>query len=99
MTIMKIRNLQKEFGDQIVLRDINLDIKKGARMGIVGYNGAGKTTLAEIIAGNLNYDIGIIEADIKIGYLLQSMEHTFIDDFVENDSQEFLKLTSELGLS
>lgn len=43
--IIEIKNLQKQFGDNIVLRDINLDIKQGEVVCIIGPSGSGKSTL------------------------------------------------------
>ena len=43
-------NLSKSFGKKIVLRDINLRVKAGTILALVGSNGAGKTTLLKILA-------------------------------------------------
>ena len=50
-TILKIENLSKSFGDNTVLKDINLELKSGEILGLVGENGAGKSTLMKIIFG------------------------------------------------
>ena len=50
-TILKIENLSKSFGDNTVLKDINLELKNGEILGLVGENGAGKSTLMKIIFG------------------------------------------------
>ena len=44
-TILKIENLSKSFGENTVLKDINLELKEGEILGLVGENGAGKSTL------------------------------------------------------
>lgn len=46
-----------------ILTDISLSIKKGQKIGIVGYSGSGKTTLVEIICGLLQTDEGEIKVD------------------------------------
>ena len=50
-TILKIENLSKSFGENTVLKDINLELKEGEILGLVGENGAGKSTLMKIIFG------------------------------------------------
>lgn len=49
--LLEINNLSKSFGENTVLKDINLNIKEGEVVGLVGENGAGKSTLMKIIFG------------------------------------------------
>lgn len=60
-TILKISNLNKTYGMQHVLKDINMEIKKGAIYGFIGRNGAGKSTLMRMICGLASVDSGQIE--------------------------------------
>jgi branched-chain amino acid transport system ATP-binding protein len=48
---LQTRNLCKSFGGLHVARDINLELKPGARTALIGPNGAGKTTFANLITG------------------------------------------------
>ena len=50
-TAIATRNLSKQFGSNIVLRDINLEVGVGTVHSLVGENGAGKSTLLNIIHG------------------------------------------------
>ncbi|WP_297488615.1 ATP-binding cassette domain-containing protein, partial [uncultured Cetobacterium sp.] len=49
--LLKMIGVSKSFGENTVLKDINLTIKKGEIIGLVGENGAGKSTLMKIIFG------------------------------------------------
>ena len=47
---IQLRNVKKQFGDHVVLRDVNLDIADGEFIAIVGKSGCGKSTLLRLIA-------------------------------------------------
>ena len=49
--LLRIRNVAKNFGKNVVLRDISLDVAEGEFLTILGESGSGKTTLLRIIAG------------------------------------------------
>ncbi|MGC2731632.1 MAG: ABC transporter ATP-binding protein [Candidatus Sulfotelmatobacter sp.] len=51
LTLLSIRNVAKQFGKNVVLRDISLDVAEGEFLTILGESGSGKTTLLRIIAG------------------------------------------------
>src|ERR1700732_2574898 len=50
-TLLSIRNVAKHFGNNVVLRNISLDIAEGEFLTILGESGSGKTTLLRIVAG------------------------------------------------
>ena len=50
-TQIKIENIEKSFGDNKVLKGINLDVESGQLVSILGSSGCGKTTLLRIVAG------------------------------------------------
>ena len=50
MGILSIRDLNVSFGKNQILKNINLDIKKGEFLTIIGPNGCGKTTLLKSIS-------------------------------------------------
>jgi sodium transport system ATP-binding protein len=50
-TLMSITNVSKNFGDIEALREVDLDIRSGEVVGLVGSNGAGKTTLLRLMSG------------------------------------------------
>lgn len=45
MSIIKVNNLEKRFGDNLVLKDINFAIEKNEVVSIIGSSGSGKSTL------------------------------------------------------
>ncbi|MCL4378181.1 MAG: sugar ABC transporter ATP-binding protein [Actinobacteria bacterium] len=63
--ILKTNNILKKFGDNTVLNNICIEIKKGEVHAIVGENGAGKTTLMNILSGIVSPTSGSFEFDDK----------------------------------
>ncbi len=61
--MIEINHLNKSYGQQVVLDDINLSIQKGMITGLLGPNGAGKTTLVSILIGIIPRDKGDIFID------------------------------------
>ena len=59
-SIIEIKSLNKSFGDNKVLNNINLSINKGDIYGILGLSGAGKSTLVRCINGLEKADSGDI---------------------------------------
>lgn len=63
--IIKVEHLNKQFivdkQPIDVLHDINLQVKKGEFITIVGHSGCGKSTLLKIICGLVDYEDGVVE--------------------------------------
>ncbi|SDM49833.1 macrolide transport system ATP-binding/permease protein [Fictibacillus solisalsi] len=102
MELIKCYEVQKEFGEQKVLRNVTMEIGQHEKIGLVGANGAGKTTLANIIFGNMLQDGGTVtrfKKKLKVGYLRQSTSYTAnsLTDLA-NEQKNFLQITSRLGL-
>jgi simple sugar transport system ATP-binding protein len=50
-TLLSLQNISKDFYGNVVLQDVNFDVRAGEIIGLVGENGAGKTTLMRILFG------------------------------------------------
>ena len=61
--ILSIRGMSKSFGRNRVLDHINMDVKRGTVMGLMGENGAGKSTMMKCLFGIYTKDEGEIELD------------------------------------
>jgi ATP-binding cassette subfamily F protein 3 len=70
---IRIEGLKKAYGEHVVFPGIDLTVKRGEKIGIIGVNGAGKTTLLRMIAGELPVDAGTIKIGngIQVGYYAQ----------------------------
>jgi simple sugar transport system ATP-binding protein len=56
--VLRVEHIAKRFGPVVALRDINLHLRKGEVLGLLGDNGAGKSTLIKIICGFQKQDAG-----------------------------------------
>jgi ABC-type sugar transport system ATPase subunit len=56
--VLRVEHIAKRFGPVTALRDINLHLKKGEVLGLLGDNGAGKSTLIKILCGFQRQDSG-----------------------------------------
>lgn len=64
---IKIKNLSFEYGKSKVLNNINIEIKKGEKLGIVGLSGAGKSTLFKLLLKEYeNYEGNIMIGDTSL---------------------------------
>src|ERR1700722_9782552 len=61
--VLEVRGVTKRFGALVVLRGIDLALKPGEVLGLVGDNGAGKSTLVKILSGFQPQDDGEILID------------------------------------
>ncbi len=71
--VIKVEGLKKAYGDHVVFPGVDLTVKRGDKIGIIGVNGAGKTTLLRMMAGELPHDAGTIKigSGVDVGYYAQ----------------------------
>lgn len=88
-----VKDIKKSFGEKIIIEDVNLNLKKGELISLLGVSGVGKSTLFNIIAGISKPDEGCILLNGKditnttgnVSYMLQKdllMNHKTILDNV-----------------
>ncbi|MBX6425830.1 MAG: ABC transporter ATP-binding protein [Variibacter sp.] len=58
--ILEVKSLSKTFGSVTAAADINVSVKVGERVGLIGTNGAGKTTFVNMVTGYIKPDRGTI---------------------------------------
>ncbi len=68
---MIFRGRRQYYSEFWALRGVNLEVKRGETVGIVGRNGSGKSTLLQMICGTLNATSGTIETNGRIAALLE----------------------------
>ena len=85
--MIKIQNLKKYYGKELVINDVSLEIKKGEIYAIVGHSGAGKSTLLRCINGLESYQEGslkVLDAEIK--------------DLSQNNPKKLRMLRKDIGM-
>lgn len=70
-----LEGVSKSYGEKTVFADVDLELERGTRLGVVGPNGSGKTTLARLVAGREEPTAGSVRRgeDVKVGYFTQDL--------------------------
>src|SRR3989441_1117612 len=74
--VVRLEGVAKSHGGRLLFADVDLELAKGDKVGLVGPNGAGKTTLLEVLIGRQDADAGSVfrGKNLKIGYFAQEAE-------------------------
>jgi len=93
MPLIRLDKISLNFGTHILLDNVNFEIKRGSRIGLLGRNGAGKTTLMKLVAGVIHPDGGDrwIRPGVKVAWLEQSLpnaDEQRVYDFVADGLAE-----------
>ena len=99
--LINVEAVDRSFGAVDVLRDINIKVNDGDRIGIVGHNGAGKTTLLNTISEQ-KQDTGDVEfaPGIRLAYLTQIRDlesDSTIEEELGRKGRQFQELEEEIG--
>ncbi len=101
MAILTVNDLNKSYGDKVVLSHVTFAINKNDKVAIIGDNGEGKTTLLKILTKELSSDSGTFrfETNTTIGYLSQEV-FSNLDNTLYKEMEEvyspLIKIKKEL---
>lgn len=101
MNLLRINNLNKTFGGNVLFDNISLEINKDEKVALIGRNGVGKTTLVKMILNEITPDSGeiFIFRQARIGYLSQKIieneENTLLNECLSVFS-DLVKIDEEL---
>lgn len=77
--VLEIEDLSKSFSDTPLLKNINLSIKRGEHIALLGANGTGKTTLLRLIQDLIPSDAGSIRLGAKVSIGYYDQEHSVLN--------------------
>ncbi len=88
--VLNTKNLVKQYGDLMVLENIELKLDRGDRVAFVGQNGQGKTTLAKIIVNELSATSGDLNLghNVQIGYYAQNQSDALFPNMTLLETME-----------
>jgi len=100
--MIKLNNLSLDFGGNIILQNISLQVKKSDRIGLIGNNGSGKTTLLNLLSKKIIPTAGSIshDKDLKISYLPQELYFNSdinLKEFVVGNNSEYIELDKQIN--
>ena len=78
--VLKIQNLSKSYDGKKIFQNLNLEIFRGERVGIIGKNGVGKSTLLKIINGTEKADSGVVTIGEKVTIGYYDQNHKGLDE-------------------
>jgi ABC transport system ATP-binding/permease protein len=100
MNLITLENINKTYSEKVLLKDVNLNINDGDKIGLIGLNGAGKSTLLKILTGRDEFFDGKVSKskNVRIEYLAQDTKYydnsTVLEQIFKGDTPE-MKLLME----
>jgi ATP-binding cassette, subfamily F, member 3 len=79
--VLYIENLSKAFGEKLLFKGLNMDVKREDKIALIGENGRGKTTLFKIIMNEIKEDVGfkVLGKNVFLGYYDQEQSNLNFD--------------------
>lgn len=93
--VLTVKNLKKSFGDHLVFENINANVYKNDKIGLIGPNGVGKSTFFKIIEGSILPDEGEVKigSNVDIAFFYQELDNLDTNNTVIDEIwDEFPKL-------
>ncbi len=92
--VYELKSASKQYENLTILKDFDLLIKPGDRIGIIGRNGTGKSTVLNILAGKIPLDSG----ELSIGQTVKSAYYTQENEDMDENKRmiEYVKETAEV---
>jgi len=97
--VIVIKNLSKSYGEEWILSNVNLNVKKDDRIALIGDNGCGKTTLLKIITGEVEADTGIVKIgnSVKYAFLPQIVTFSYPEYSVLDTMKHEMEMSEEMA--
>ncbi|WP_195987345.1 ribosomal protection-like ABC-F family protein [Clostridium sp. D53t1_180928_C8] len=95
--VLHIEDMSKSYGEKILFTNLNVDLKRGEKVALIGENGRGKTTLFKIIMDKVQSDKGVkvLGTNVNVGYYDQEQSDLNLDKTILDEVwDEFPNLTT-----
>lgn len=95
--VLHIEDMNKSYGEKTLFTNLNIDLKRGEKVALIGENGRGKTTLFKIIMDKVEADKGIkvLGTNVNVGYYDQEQSDLNLDKTILDEVwDEFPNLTT-----
>ena len=95
--VLHIENMNKSYGEKTLFTNLNIDLKRGEKVALIGENGRGKTTLFKIIMDKVQADKGVkvLGTNVNVGYYDQEQSDLNLDKTILDEVwDEFPNLTT-----
>ena len=95
--VLHIEDMNKSYGEKTLFTNLNIDLKRGEKVALIGENGRGKTTLFKIIMDKVEADRGIkvLGTNVNVGYYDQEQSDLNLDKTILDEVwDEFPNLTT-----